>query len=553
MQTLPPPPPPAVSESDPRHALTTPCRGETITRLEVRRLRPGGRVEDAGADTAVVLAYVRLAPGKRCLERDRADSERMLRAQRFLASAAVTPVPDGPGRVAIRVDVVDEVPWVVGARLRATRLESVRFGSLDVGGAGRMIVGTVSRGGAYRPGAGVELQQPGFLGRPAVLQLLAVRAPLGGEARLSVVQPFLVNAQRDAFFAGVSAATTYDLLVRGDSVDGAVRTRRGAHEVGWLRRVGSGRAVALAGLTYVASEANGGTEIVRVTDAGLAPVADTTLAGAYARTSARHAAAVIGFRALAFRPVTGFDALRAPQDAAMGVEATLLAGPSLSRGGEDLLFGAQFYAGAGGRTSFVTLRARAEGRALREPGAGAWEPEWVAAVASARMTWYRVRSDVSTGVITVAASSLHRMPFASQLTMRDPDEGLLGYAESRRAGGRRASVRIEQRRLLTSRRASADLAIGVFADAGQLWAGDVPFGADSPVLGSVGVSLFGAYPSGGKRLYRVDIGVPVRRGPGETGVVVRFTARDRIRERWPEAGDVRRARSEGGVGRLVRW
>lgn len=146
---LPPAPAPASHDSVPARAAV-PCRGETITRLEVRRFAPGGRRLHAGADTAVILAYVRLAPGRRCLERDRADSERMLRAQRFLASAAVIPVPDGAGRVAIRVDVVDEVPWVVGARLRGTQVQSLRVGSLDFGGAGRMIVGTVSRGGAYR-------------------------------------------------------------------------------------------------------------------------------------------------------------------------------------------------------------------------------------------------------------------------------------------------------------------------------------------------------------------------------------------------------------------
>lgn len=550
---LPPAPAPAYHDSVPARAAV-PCRGETITRLEVRRFAPGGRRLHAGADTAVILAYVRLAPGRRCLERDRADSERMLRAQRFLASAAVIPVPDGAGRVAIRVDVVDEVPWVVGARLRGTQVQSLRVGSLDAGGAGRMIVGTVSRGGAYRSGAGLEVQQPGFLGRPAVLQASAERAPLGGGARLAVVQPFLVNAQHDAFFASVSAATTYGVLVRGDSADGAVRTRRGAHELGWLRRIGgAGRVVGLAGLSYVGSETNAGEAIVRITDAGLVPTTDATLAGTAARTSTRHAAAILGVRALGFVPVTGFDALRASQDVARGIEATVMGGPSLTRGGEDLLLGAGLYAGAGSTGSFVTLRARAEGRAVRSPGASLGDAAWTGAVSAARLTWYRVHGEAWTRIVTLSASSIQGMPFPAQLTMRDLDDGLLGYGESRRAGGRRASARLEQRHLLTRRGATADLAVGMFADVGQLWAGDVPYGADSPLLGTVGVSLLGAYPNGGKRIYRIDVGLPLVRGPGEQGVLVRFSARDRIRDRWPEASDVRASRAEVGVSRLLRW
>ena len=45
----------------------------------------------------VIRAYLRVQVGSRCTEVDRSESERLLRAQRFIASATVRAVPDGPG------------------------------------------------------------------------------------------------------------------------------------------------------------------------------------------------------------------------------------------------------------------------------------------------------------------------------------------------------------------------------------------------------------------------------------------------------------------------
>ena len=84
-------------------------------------------------------------------------------------------------------------------------------------------------------------------------------------------------------------------------------------------------------------------------------------------------------------------------------------------------------------------------------------------------------------------------------------------------------------------------------------AGDVPYGQTGPVMASAGLSLQAAYPSGGKRLYRVDLGVPLRRGPGDATVVLRFSATDRTLARTPEPRDVLRSRLEAGPVSLLRW
>jgi hypothetical protein len=78
-----------------------------------------------------------------------------------------------------------------------------------------------------------------------------------------------------------------------------------------------------------------------------------------------------------------------------------------------------------------------------------------------------------------------------------------------------------------------DVAVGAFVDAGRLWRGDVPFGVDTPVLTSAGVSLFGAIPKGSQRILRIDFGAALHPGLPHSGWEVRLTYEDvgrRIRE-----------------------
>lgn len=544
------------------------CAGERITAIELHRYAPtsrtaqglaraaedssAGRRELTGGEPSLI-AYVRLKVGEPCLEQDRADSERMLRAQRSVASAAVTALPDGPGRVRIRVDVVHEFPWVLGGSMRGISVQRVRFGSLDADGAGRLLIASLERGGAYRPGVGVEFAQPGVFGRPAIVTGSAERATRGGSWSFAAAEPFLANGQRHAFYAAADWRAQYARVVRPVEDDAFTRTVRGTLHLGWLQRIGRyvpDRPIGLAGLLLVSGTARTSRDLELVTDTGLVPTGDSTLSGRFPKYRASHLMGVGGFRALRFATVSRFDALRAEQDVAQGVEMMLVGGPSFGdvRTGEDFLYGAGLYAGRGDQTSFLSARARVEARSV-----GRVIGDWEGVVASARVSHYRTPSERRTRTVTLSASSIHRMPLPTQLTMRDVDGGLIAYGGSKRAGGRRVAVRVEERWLLTSPVTRADVALGVFGDAGRLWAGDVPYGAASPLLASVGVSLFGAYPSGGKRLYRVDIGVPLVRERGASGLVIVLSASDRTRLRWPEPRDVSRARVETGPATLVRW
>jgi hypothetical protein len=549
------------------------CAGETITRIDVYRYAPSRRsartraqnaseaATDAtqrgqrlDSDTDVVRAYLRLKVGRACLEQDRADSERMLRAQRFIASAAVTPIPDGRGRVRIRVDVVNEFELVIGGGLRGLTLDEVRLGTLDYAGKGRTVIGSLRRGGEYRDGVGLTIAQPGFAGRPATLTLAAAQEPLGGGARATLFQPLVADGQRVAFIVNVDTDTEYQPLLRGALEPVAVRTEHSTYQAGLLRRMGGARdrrAIGLLGVIVSGALAKTEESPVEITDGGLLPVADSTLAGRFPTYRSNHAAGVIAVRGLRFRTVSRFDALRAEQDVATGAELTVMAGPSLGtqREGRDDFMAFNLYAGRGTSSVFTSLGVRFDGRRR----SGADTREWLASVGSLRLARYRLLDATRTRQFTISASGVQGVGLPMQLSMADADGGLIGYANSTLAGGRRLTARLEQRRLVSRESFWADIAVGTFVDVGRIWAGDVPYGETGPLMGSTGLSVQAAYPSGGKRLYRVDFGVPLRRGPGDASFVVRFSATDRTLNRTPEPRDVTRSRLEAGPASLLRW
>lgn len=556
-------PPPVIAPA-PDPVLAT-CNGETITAIDIYRYAPSPRGRNAearaasdpagrgrrlDADTRVIAAYLRLRVGGTCTEQNRADSERSLRLQRFIASAAVTPLEAGPGRVRIRVDVVNEFELVVGGGLAGLQLDEIRLGTLDYRGKGRTVIGSLERGGAYRSGIGADVVQPGVFGHPATLSFSGAFAPLGGHSSVDYVLPFLAEAQANAVLVHLSSEERYDDIYRNAQETASARVQRSAYQVGVMHRIGRpGRGlIGLAGLLALGAYSEADTGLVFVTDSGLQPVTDGHLDSTYGVFQSHHITALAAVRALRFRRAGRLDALRAEQDIATGIEVSVLGGPRVGGPRNDLL-GVSLFLGAGGERSYGVARAHFEGRL----DGGISDGDWEFVVAHAEASWYRIRSARQTRTWSLLASSTQGHPLPVQLSMRDHRGGVLGHAYSTRAGASRVVLRREDRWLLTDEGASADVAIGMFADVGQLWAGDAPFGFNTPLMGSVGLSLMGAYPSGGKRTYRLDIGVPIVRGPGDRAVAIRFSAFDRSSTRMPEPNDIRRSRFETGPATALRW
>src|SRR6185312_10561606 len=112
------------------------CNGQVITGIDIHSYLAGSSfaadawhaasgfagMHETPTRPEVIRAYLRMKEGERCTELDRRESERLLRAQRFISSATVQAVPDGPGRVRLVVETVDEVPALLGGSFQGTQV-----------------------------------------------------------------------------------------------------------------------------------------------------------------------------------------------------------------------------------------------------------------------------------------------------------------------------------------------------------------------------------------------------------------------------------------------
>ncbi len=541
-----------------------PCDGDTVTAIEIHSSPPAfknladrwrGAADVVGlhhtvTQPSVVLAYLQLVVGQRCTERNRSESERLLRLQPYLASASVRTVPDGAGGVRVIVETVDEVPVIAGVRMRGIAPVRLTLGSENVSGEALTVALSGERGLGYRSGFGLRLAQYGAFGEPYTIAAAAQRYPLGGGWSFAFAHPFLTDLERNAFHIGAQESRVYYPVVRPVGEDLALSVRRSTYDVGAVTRVGRGRVVGVIGAALLGEDVRTAPGPVIISDSGLVSVpTDSALGGRFPAFRVMRLTVIGGLRALRFMTVSRFDALTAAQDVGTGVQFGAIAGPSMfsSTLKSDVFMSSDVYAGFGSPRSFFMLHSTAEGRADRA------SHRWDGFVGNGRLAWYARPVEAHTQIVSLELSAIQHLAFPFQLTFQDHDGGLPGYSNATFAGGRRAVMRVEERRLLPSMSGRADFAIGAFVDAGKLWSGDVPYGVTTSVRTSVGLSLLSAIPSGGKRTYRLDIAVPLHRPPGGVRWELRFSSADRTQLLWQEPADIARARAGAAPLNLLSW
>ncbi|MDQ6888360.1 MAG: hypothetical protein M3068_13895 [Gemmatimonadota bacterium] len=538
----------------------TRCAGERVSTIELRPARPpfkgAGRfwrtaghavgLHHATTRNSVLAAFLDLEPGQPCTEFRRAESERVLRAQPFLANASVTVFPDTGGTVRIVVETTDEIPVVVGGRLHGSRVAALSLGNENIAGLGLSVLLSAQRGAPYRNGFGAEVVDYATGGRPYVSRLAAVREPLGGRWQVGLSHPFFTDLQRRAWHASASGSHVFLGFLRPAHDGLALDVRRQGWELGALGRAPVLSRFGIGGLVVTGSHLAPGADAVVLSDSGMAPDTGVTLSGRYQGFRAVRLGGIAGIRGLTFRTVRGFDALTALQDVAVGAQlGVLLAHGVGAFGASDLFVASELYTGFGGERSFFGLQVDAEAR--HEPAAQGWDD----ILMSGRGAWY-MRGGKHTLILSdeISGGRRSRLPF--QLSAADRDGGIRGYRSSLIAGGWRSVARMEDRLFLTQVRGRLDFGMAGFADVGSIWAGDAPYGQTKLFEPSLGFSLLGAFPVGSKRLYRVDVAFPT--GPGAGGRwEVRFSSEDRTRAFWTEPGDILRSRTNGTPSALFNW
>jgi len=496
----------------------------------------------------VIGNFLLLSVGQPCTERLRAESERILRFQPFLADATVRAVSDSAGGVRIEVETIDEIPTVFSLRFRNSSPAALRIGNGNVDGHGVYLAMRVERGFAYRNGIGVQLVAYQTFGRPYTLALVADRTPLGSTVSAALGHTFITDLQRTAWHVGFRDVHDYRSFLRPDGHAIALGARRRFADYGGVLRIGlAGRSAFVGGL--VTHElVKPAAQAVIVSDSGF--VADTSapLAGPVAPVRNMRLNAVVGVRSLAFQTVRGFDALAGAQDVATGVQFGAVVGGSVPWFGgadKDVFLAADLYAGLGSATSFAALRV--EGETRQDLNTHRWD----SMIGSGRVGGYFKPSAayVFIGSGEFSGGRHERFPF--QLRLGDRVGGVRGYSASRVAGGVRTVARLEARRSIGQLTRHVALGLATFADAGRVWAGDAPFGINSSMKVGVGLGLLAAIPPPSRQLWRLDVAVPVS-ADAHARWEIRLSV-TRARDFWREPSDVARARAGAAPSTIFTW
>ena len=538
------------------------CDGRTVTRVDIRPGRPpfsGAAAKWRAAARAVGLhhqttqpqvirSFLALEVGRPCTEFRRAESERVLRAQPFIGNARVQIVPDTGRGVAAIVETTDEIPALVGGRFRGITPDALSLGNANVGGLGLRVEAAWEAARSYRTGYGGRVVSYSAFDRPYVMSFAGYRHRIGHDAGIELAHPFFTDLQRISWHAGVRSGSSYPHFSRPARDPLALRVDDQRWDVSGVVRVFGTGTVALLGGAITGRRVEPAAAGVIVSDTGFATDTGTALLNRYTPFKVTRAGGIVGLRRVRYVRVTGFDALTAAQDVASGLSGALFVARGFPGMGEgDVFLSGATYAGIARPGMLLANLAEVEGR--RDNVTSGWN----SVVGSMRTALYLGEGP---GTVLIVADELSggvssRLPL--QLTLSDLRGGIRGYRSTGLGGDRRNVARAEVRHSRTRVVKGADVGVAGFAEAGTLVAGDAPYGWTGSRY-SVGLSLLAAYPTRSKRLYRVDLAIPLTRsGEGGGRIEVRFSSEDRTTRFWEEPQDVARARTGELPSTLFAW
>jgi hypothetical protein len=451
--------------------------------------------------------------GDRCDPRRLEESERLLRNQGYIRLAAVTAVAAPGGETDIEVLTRDD--WTIDGSLSfdpsrsGAALRRLRLGEDNLLGRG-MRAAFRYRNVEREPGFEVEVIERHFLRGRRDATFVAGHSGVGPVAEQIITRSFETEFDRIAW----REATRYRRDPFTLSAPGFLRVfqpvvTEGA-DLGIARRFGEPGRLRLVGLVLT-GERRASEGVPRATRSADDSAAVALLSGRFAERRVLRANLLLGARALRFSRIAGADAVNALEDVREGIELGMVAGRSLGRPGrfqEDWFLAAELFAGGsiGARTRLF-VRAKVEGRRLDDAA------QWDGVIGSGEFLGYLILGTRSSAAFTAGGAGGWRTSTPFQLELAGPF-GVRGYGSTGFPVGRRVVARGEHRYFAGTVLGAVDVGTAGFVDAGRGWAGGAAFGGNTGIIASVGAGLRFGFPSGSRRVYRLDVALPLRQGFG---------------------------------------
>ena len=555
----------AATQLGAQEVATVPCRGQRIDSIHVDAQAPtvvglrrvpvvGSVVRGTHVVTRahVVQGFLLLRVGDACNELRRTESERVLRAQPFIADATVDVVANRRGGVNLEVKTIDEASLILSTAIANTapNVRSVRFGSGNLAGVGVHTSVAWQHQAAFNDRLQFRLSDFQFGGRPYVFNVNSRKDPFGRDDNVELTLPFRTDVQRSAWRVLVGESRNHAGFSERDSGRLALGFGREYAEVGGIVRIGPPGKLSLFGLSLTNERTFTDSGAVVVTDLGFRPDTAAEFAGRFGESHTARINALLGVRGLQFRRVRGYDALRGTQDIPIGLQFGTLIGrsiPAFGSNAKDLFVASDLYMGFGSPRRIYRIQVQGEGQRARGTR------EWSGLVGSARMSRYSKPADWRTRMLIVEWSGTEAVMHPHALSLVEPGGGIRGHRDLPHVGGRRGVARLGEQFYAGSPFDFGDLGFGWFADAGQLWKGDIPYGARTDVFGSVGGSILLAVPRRSTRMWRLEFAAPVQREMGLRHWEVRLTHSDLTSFFWREPGDVDAARARAVPASVYNW
>jgi hypothetical protein len=457
------------------------------------------------------------------------ESERILRGYRFISSVDIFGVAQPNGGYHVVVDTEDE--WSTQAEIRldlggGLQIEGLELRERNLLGTGREL-GVFYRSVYATQEYGVNFRSPQLLGSRWVLDLAAGRTRSGSLFEQQLAFPFIGEIGRWSFRQLVHHRDDlFDYVVpAGDDVPRrqvlVPLTERGAHLIG-LHRFGRPGNLTLLGLGLSVLELgypDGDDRGITVVEAGDydagVPASPELRAPAEAQLERMRnfrVVALVGKRNVTWQERHGLDSFHGRQDVRIGAEVELAVGRSLPglRADNDLYATLDLYAAAGPPAAFFATRVRTDVR--RDYDAAPDQPEMKDIFSEGEVLVYLQPRLLPNHTLVLrgagAAGWNVRTPYQISL---GGERSLRGWHERDLPGGRRIVFTAEDRWYAGWPVPDvADVGTSLFVDVGRIWAGDTPYGVDSPWRASVGAGLRVNFPAGGTNTVRVDAAFPVR-------------------------------------------